>query len=194
MHGEKLARINRWEYSLEHALDGDPPGQPVFVAMATTDRDRPWDRDALDTIGAAARHVALETDLVAAAPSLVRGLFEALIEQHPSSNLTSVISELFFGFPRSGSPQQANRDLSPETATTTRPSSRFSDEQANRPSLELAMPLPQGEIARLPRCWRRFLGFLYRAGTRIRLREPGSEKPMGLLTRLELLVGAFLGG
>ena len=75
MHGEKLARINRWEYSLEQALDGDPPGQPVFVAMATTDRDRPWDRDALDTIGAAARHVALETDLVAAAPNLVRGLF-----------------------------------------------------------------------------------------------------------------------
>ena len=34
VEGERLAQINRWEFTLESALAGQPVGQPVFVAMA----------------------------------------------------------------------------------------------------------------------------------------------------------------
>jgi hypothetical protein len=55
LEGERLAQINRWEFTLESALSGQPVGQPVFVAMARCDRERPWSREALDLLAIAAR-------------------------------------------------------------------------------------------------------------------------------------------
>ncbi len=59
LEGEKLSQINRWCFDLEAALDGDGPGQPVFVMMALADRDRPWPREALDAIADSARNRAM---------------------------------------------------------------------------------------------------------------------------------------
>jgi hypothetical protein len=59
LEGERLAQINRWEFTLETALSGQPVGQPVFVAMATCERERPWQREALDEIAAVARRRAM---------------------------------------------------------------------------------------------------------------------------------------
>jgi len=55
VEGERLAAINRWEFTLESALDGAPPGQPAFVLMSATEKQKPWSRGALDEIARAAR-------------------------------------------------------------------------------------------------------------------------------------------
>jgi hypothetical protein len=55
LEGERLAQINRWEFTLESALSGRPVGQPVFVAMARCEGERPWPREALDELATAAR-------------------------------------------------------------------------------------------------------------------------------------------
>src|SRR3954468_16096264 len=34
LEGEKLAQINRWEYTLEAALAGEPASQPIVLRMA----------------------------------------------------------------------------------------------------------------------------------------------------------------
>lgn len=53
--GERLAQINRWEYTLEAALSGDRIGQPVFLRMGEEEQRRPFSRDGLDALFAAAR-------------------------------------------------------------------------------------------------------------------------------------------
>jgi hypothetical protein len=55
LEGERLSQINRWQFALEQALDGDPPGQPIFVVLAEEERRRPWPRDAFDELAAIAR-------------------------------------------------------------------------------------------------------------------------------------------
>ncbi len=55
VQGEKLAQINRWEFTLETTLSGQPVGQPVFVRMAREQKRRPWSTEALDGIAACAR-------------------------------------------------------------------------------------------------------------------------------------------
>ncbi len=40
LEGERLAQINRWEFTLETALSGQAVGQPVFVAMASRTAER----------------------------------------------------------------------------------------------------------------------------------------------------------
>lgn len=53
--GERLAQINRWQFTLEAALTGQPVGQPVFVRMAHEQRRQAWPLEALDEIAACAR-------------------------------------------------------------------------------------------------------------------------------------------
>ena len=50
LEGERLAQINRLEFELEAALDGEPPGQPVFVQLAALERAAPWPRQAFDEL------------------------------------------------------------------------------------------------------------------------------------------------
>ena len=55
LEGERLAQINRVEFELDAALDGQPRGQPVFILMAEAAAVRSWPRDELDRVAAAAR-------------------------------------------------------------------------------------------------------------------------------------------
>jgi phytoene/squalene synthetase len=59
VEGERLAALNRIEFMLEESLEesfnGEPAGQPAFVAMAAAERDSPWDRESLDQLGKLAR-------------------------------------------------------------------------------------------------------------------------------------------
>lgn len=84
VEGERLAQINRWEWELEAALDGQPAGQPVFVALAAAERERPWPRIGLDALTALARRLASreepafeEADADALAAALAGSLFGA---------------------------------------------------------------------------------------------------------------------
>jgi phytoene/squalene synthetase len=55
LEGERLAQINRIEFTLEAALGGEPPGQPVFVELEALERDAPWPREAFDELAKIAR-------------------------------------------------------------------------------------------------------------------------------------------
>ncbi len=55
VEGERLAQINRWQFALDSALDGEPAGQPVHLAMAREHARRPWPPAALDRLAACAR-------------------------------------------------------------------------------------------------------------------------------------------
>jgi phytoene/squalene synthetase len=68
LEGERFAEINRWEFHLEAALDGTPPGQPVFVLLADIETREPWTREGFDRLHATARRrcaVARPTDQAA---------------------------------------------------------------------------------------------------------------------------------
>jgi len=55
LEGERLTAINRWEFDLEAALDGQPAGQPVFVLIHALEQQRPWAREGFDHLHAFAR-------------------------------------------------------------------------------------------------------------------------------------------
>lgn len=55
LEGERLAAINRWEFLLEEALEGQPTGQPVFVLLADLEKHEPWQRQGFDQLHAVAR-------------------------------------------------------------------------------------------------------------------------------------------
>jgi hypothetical protein len=60
LDGDRLAQTNVWEFRTEEALDGRPPGQPIFVAMACEEAEHLWPREALDRLFTEARRVALK--------------------------------------------------------------------------------------------------------------------------------------
>ena len=90
LDGDRLAELNRWEFRLEEALDGRPAGQPIFVLMAREEADRPWSREALDRILAAARRRALAaarpTATSGGASGLAEGLAAALLGEPASED------------------------------------------------------------------------------------------------------------
>lgn len=53
--GERLAQINRWEFTLEAALAGERIGQPIFLRLGEEQRRRALSNDGLDALFAAAR-------------------------------------------------------------------------------------------------------------------------------------------
>lgn len=55
VEGERLAQINRWQFTMESVLTGQPVGQPIFVRMAKEQRRRAWSPEALDEIVTCAR-------------------------------------------------------------------------------------------------------------------------------------------
>lgn len=84
VEGERLAALNRWEFTLEAALSGSPAGQPVFVRMAVEEERRPWPREPLDALADAARSRAVrarprtDRELETDADALARALCGAL--------------------------------------------------------------------------------------------------------------------
>ncbi len=54
--GDRLAAINRWEYTLDEALSGREVNQPIFAAMSREQGRRRWSAEGLDALSACARH------------------------------------------------------------------------------------------------------------------------------------------
>ncbi len=98
--GERLSQINRWEFSLEATLNGDPPGQPVFVQIAQIEQQIPWSRDGFDRLLSAARRRATvrrpATAEAAERDSIELGgaLAEVLVGEPPSSDLEVMAAAL----------------------------------------------------------------------------------------------------
>jgi hypothetical protein len=94
VEGERLAQINRWEFTLETALSGQPVGQPVFVRMAREHRRRAWTPEALDEIAACARRRATRprpatpADADADAERLARAVTAALLGKEPAGEVS----------------------------------------------------------------------------------------------------------
>jgi phytoene/squalene synthetase len=100
VEGERLAQINRWEFTLEFALLGEPAGQPVFVAMADQHARRPWPADALAELAACARRRATRerpadpTAAEADAQRLARAFATALLGVPPPDEVNAFAGAL----------------------------------------------------------------------------------------------------
>ncbi len=100
LEGEKLAQINRWEFTLEAAFAGERPGQPVFLRMARENERRRWPADPLDDLAAAARRRALRrrpatvADAEVEALSLGRAVAAALLEKSLNAEVDGLASAL----------------------------------------------------------------------------------------------------
>ncbi len=81
--GDRLAAINRWEYTLDEALSGRAVAQPIFVAMSREQGRRRWSTEGLDALGVCARRRATHDqpttvqDVERAALALARGFGRA---------------------------------------------------------------------------------------------------------------------
>jgi hypothetical protein len=100
VEGERLSQINRWEFTLETALSGQPVGQPVFVRMAREHRRRAWTLEALDEIAACARRRATRprpatpADADADAERLARAVATALLGSPPPGEVSAFAGAL----------------------------------------------------------------------------------------------------
>jgi phytoene/squalene synthetase len=100
LEGEKLAQINRWEFTLEAALAGEPVGQPIVLRMARENERRRWPADALEDLAACARHRATRhrpatvIDADVEALSLGRSLAAALLEKSLNAEVDALASAL----------------------------------------------------------------------------------------------------
>src|SRR3954447_1074538 len=100
LEGEKLAQINRWEFTLEAAFAGERTGQPVFLRMARENERRRWPVDALDDLATAARRRALRhrpatvADADVEALSLGGAVAAALLEKSLNAEVDGLASAL----------------------------------------------------------------------------------------------------
>ena len=100
VEGERLAQINRWEFTLEAVLGGQPVGQPVFVRMAREQRRRAWPAEALDEIAACARRRATRPrpatpeEADADAERLARAVATALLGSAPPDEVNAFAGAL----------------------------------------------------------------------------------------------------
>jgi hypothetical protein len=100
LEGEKLAQINRWEFTLEAALAGEPVGQPIALRMARENERRRWPADALEDLAACARHRATRhrpatvIDADVEALSLGRSIAAALLEKSLNAEVDALASAL----------------------------------------------------------------------------------------------------
>jgi phytoene/squalene synthetase len=93
VEGERLAQINRWEFTLELALSGEKVGQPIFVAMAREQALRPWPEPALAELAACARRRAMHPrpasprEADALAERLARAAATAILGREPAQEI-----------------------------------------------------------------------------------------------------------
>jgi hypothetical protein len=100
LEGERLSQINRWEFNLDLALEGRPPGQPVFVQLARLGATRAWPRPALEELVAVARRRATVPPRTPDAARAARGrlaeaLCSALLPEDPDEDVRSLARALF---------------------------------------------------------------------------------------------------
>jgi phytoene/squalene synthetase len=100
LEGERLAQINRWEFTLETALAGEPVGQPIFLRMARENERRRWPEDALEDLAGCARRRATRRqpatviDADVEALSLGRAVAAALLEKSLNAEVDGLASAL----------------------------------------------------------------------------------------------------
>ena len=100
LEGEKLAQINRWEFTLEAAFAGERTGQPVFLRMARENERRRWPVDPLDELAACARRRILRrqpstvADADVEALILGRAVAAALLEKSLNAEVDGLASAL----------------------------------------------------------------------------------------------------
>lgn len=100
VEGERLAQINRWEFTLETVLSGQPVGQPIFVRMAREQRRRAWPVEAIDELFACARRRATRPrpatpeEADADAERLARAIATALLGKGPPEEVGSFLGAL----------------------------------------------------------------------------------------------------
>ncbi|MFL6202676.1 MAG: hypothetical protein ACJ76J_26185 [Thermoanaerobaculia bacterium] len=211
VEGERLAQINRWEFTLEAVLGGQPVGQPVFVRMAREHRRRAWPAEALDEIAACARRRATRPrpdtpeQADADAERLARAVATALLGQAPPGEVNAFAGALvrLRSLQSLGSEVQGKRNPlavseMPDDWTGDASPQRFF-EAAQRECLRLRPRLlraPRG-LLDLPAGYRRAAVFCLLASLRLLTQiEDGDagllETPpqLGVMSRLGLLARA----
>jgi hypothetical protein len=211
VEGERLAQINRWEFTLEMALAGQPVGQPVFVRMAREQQRRAWPVDALDEIAACARRRATRPrpataeDADAGAERLARAVATALLGTAPPGEVDAFAGALvrLRSLQALGSEVEGKRnplavsEMPDDWSDDPNPQRLF--EAARRECQRLRPRLlraPRG-LLELPKGYRRAAVFCLLASLDLLTRiEEGDETllhtppQLGVLARLGLLVRA----
>lgn len=211
VEGERLAQINRWQFTLETALGGQPVGQPVFVRIAREQRRRAWSAEALDEIAACARRRATRPrpatpeEADADAERLARAVATALLGKAPPGEVNAFAGALvrLRSLQSLGSEVQGKRnplavsEMPDDWAGEPSPQKLF--EAAQRECLRLRPRLlraPRG-LLDLPAGYRRAAVFCLLASLRLLTRiEDGdagllqTPPQLGVMSRLGLLARA----
>jgi len=215
VEGERLAQINRWEFTLESALAGAPVGQPVFVRMAREQRRRAWPTPAIDELFACARrratHARPATPAAAEADAerLARSIATALLGREPPGEVSGFLAALVRIRTLQGLGAEVDRNRVPL------PESELPDDwtgsRPGRPDRERLLTAVRGECARLrprllraprglvelPPTYRRAAVFCLLAALRLlaAIEDPetdllGRPPQLGVVARLGLLIRA----
>ena len=210
VEGERLAQINRWEFTLEAAFAGQPVGQPIFLRMARENQRRPWPADALDELAAGARRRAMRAQPATIAEAEVdalglgRAIAGALLEKSLNAEIDGLASALV----RLGSLQRLGEEIGrgrcplPVSEVSEADGGRFDPAQileaARRECRRLRSHLlraPRG-LVDLPAGYRRAAVFSLLAALRLltEIEDPAAklETPphLGLGARIGLLLRA----
>ncbi|HEY7216453.1 MAG TPA: squalene/phytoene synthase family protein [Thermoanaerobaculia bacterium] len=211
VEGERLAQINRWEFTLEAAFAGQPVGQPIFLRMARENERRPWPADALDELAAAARRRAMRARPATVAEAEVdalglgRAVAGALLEKRLNAEIDGLASALV----RLGALQRLGEEIGrgrcplPESEVSQDDDHRFDParlleavRQECRRLRSHLLRAPRG-LVDLPAGYRRAAVFSLLAAMRLltEIEDPGSRllaapPHLGLGARLGLLLRA----
>jgi phytoene/squalene synthetase len=216
VEGERLAQINRWLFALDSALDGEPAGQPVHLAMAREHARRSWPEEALGRLAAGARLAV--TQPVPATPEeaerraaeLAAAAAEALLGEPAGEELAAFgaalvrlagLQHLGGALARSRWPLAASELPAPETGPAGQPPAGvLAAVERECRSLRPRLLRAAHAVADLDVAWRRaalfallaalsLLGRLEGAGTEILAGPPR----LGVAARLSLLLRARWG-
>jgi phytoene/squalene synthetase len=211
VEGERLAQINRWEFTLEAALAGQPVGQPIFLRMAQENERRRWPVDALDELAACARRRATRAqpatvaDAEVDALSLGRAVAAALLEKSLNAEIDGLASALvrLWSLQRLGEEIGRGRCPLPASEAAESDDGHFAParllEAVRRECQRLRSHLlraPRGLVG-LPRGYRRAAVFSLLAALRLltEIEDPetdllGSPPHLGIASRIGLLLRA----
>jgi len=206
VEGERLAQINRWEFTLETALSGQPVGQPIFLRMGKENERRRWPVDALDELAACARRRATRSqpatvaDADVDALSLGRAVAAALLEKSLNAEIDGLASALvrLWSLQHLGEEIDRRRCPLPASEVTEAHDGRFDPRQLREATRRECQRLrsrllraPRG-LAGLPQGYRRAAVFSLLAALRL-LTEVEDEERDLLKAPPRLGVGSRIG-
>jgi Squalene/phytoene synthase len=211
VEGERLAQINRWEFTLEAALAGQRIGQPIFLRMARENERRRWPADALDELAACARRRATRAQPATVAEaevdalSLGRAAAAALLEKSLHAEVDGLASALvrLWSLQRLGGEIDRGRCPLPASEVTAGADGRFDPAQLLEATVRECQRLrsrllraPRG-LVDLPEVYRRAALFSLLAALRLltALENPAAEllkapPHLGVGSRIGLLLRA----